>query len=173
MTDDQKLEDLRKKLQKEKEIKAATIKLRDIQRGSDTARATCDATLSQTQARINYLQNEFDKLQLRILESTPKAPRTQIAITLPSLENAPPMMKAGLENHLRSYSDSRPPSSRRRSSSGWDYPEDFLSHRPMSTIGKHGAFLSTHSNELWRNPMLYRRALLRLCSYFKRPKAPK
>lgn len=134
MTNDQKLEDLRKKLQKEKEIKAATIKLRDIQRGNDTARATCDATLSQSQARINYLQNEFDKLQLRILESTPKAPRTQIAITLPSLENAPPMMKAGLENHLRSYSDSRPPSSRRRSSSGWDYPEDFLSHRPMSTI---------------------------------------
>jgi classical protein kinase C len=140
MNDEDKLEDLRKRLQKEKEIKAATMKLRDMQQ-SGPARAACDATLSETQARINYFQNEFDKLQLKKQENAPKAPRTQIAITLPSLANAPPMMKAGLENHLRSYSDTRPPISRRRSSVDWDSPDDFISNRQLTTIGKDAFFL--------------------------------
>ncbi|KAF9996031.1 hypothetical protein BGZ65_008358, partial [Modicella reniformis] len=106
MGDDQKLEDLRKRLQKEKEIKAATMKLRDIQQ-SEAAKAACDATMAESQARINYFQTELDKLQLKKQLSIPKAPRTHIPITLPSLENAPPMMKAGLETHMRSYSDNR------------------------------------------------------------------
>ncbi|KAG0196573.1 Serine/threonine kinase [Mortierella sp. GBA30] len=139
MNDDQKLEDVRKRLQKEKEIKAATMKLRDFQQ-SEAAKAACDATMEESQQRINYFQNEFDKLQLKKQqESSPKLPRTQIAITLPSLENAPPMMmKAGFDSQGRSYSghsqDMRMTSSRKSSDPNSHYPDDFISHRPLSTV---------------------------------------
>ncbi|KAF8928488.1 Serine/threonine kinase [Dissophora ornata] len=127
MNDDQKLEDVRKRLQKEKEIKAATMKLRDFQQ-SEAAKAACDATMAESQQRINYFQNEFDKLQLKKQESSPRVLRTQIAITLPSLENAPPTMKAAFEN------PSRPVPNRRQSSSSMKYPDDFISNRPLSTV---------------------------------------
>ncbi|KAF9284767.1 Serine/threonine kinase [Mortierella alpina] len=137
MDDDQKLEDVRKRLQKEKEIKAATMKLRDFQQ-SEAAKAACDATMEESQQRINYFQNEFDKLQLKKQESSPKVPRTQIAITLPSMENAPPMMKAGFDSQGRSYSgqspDMRMNPSRKASDSSSHYPDDFISHRPLSTV---------------------------------------
>ncbi|KAI7816133.1 hypothetical protein BC939DRAFT_470279 [Gamsiella multidivaricata] len=122
MDDDQKLEDVRKRLQKEKEIKAATMKLRGIQQ-SESAKAACDATLEESQQRINYFQNEFDKLQLKKQESTPRAHRTQITITLPSLESAP-----------LSYSENRMAASRTHSTSNAHYPDDFISHRPLSTV---------------------------------------
>ena len=143
MDDDQKLEDVRKRLQKEKEIKTATMKLRDFQK-SEAAKAACDATMAESQQRINYFQNEFDKLQLKKQESSPRVPRTQIAITLPSLENAPPMMKAGkagFENHSRS---DRMVPSRKQSSSSTNYPDDFISNRPLSTVGKHTISLFYH-----------------------------
>ncbi|KAG9325403.1 hypothetical protein KVV02_002639 [Mortierella alpina] len=137
MDDEQKLEDVRKRLQKEKEIKAATMKLRDFQQ-SEAAKAACDATMEESQQRINYFQNEFDKLQLKKQESSPKVPRTQIAITLPSMENAPPMMKAGFDNQGRSYPgqspDMRMTPSRKASDSSSHYPDDFISHRPLSTV---------------------------------------
>ncbi|ORZ19147.1 hypothetical protein BCR41DRAFT_351614 [Lobosporangium transversale] len=133
MDDEQKLEDLRKRLQKEKEIKAATMKLRDFQQ-SEVAKAACDATLAESQQRINYFQNEFDKLQLKKQENSPRVPRTQIPITLPSLENAPPMMKAGLEHQARSYADNRAMHYRKPSTSISQYPDDFISHKPLSTV---------------------------------------
>ncbi|KAI1319634.1 Serine/threonine kinase, partial [Mortierella claussenii] len=133
MDDDQKLEDLKKRLQKEKEIKAATMKLRDFQQ-SEAAKAACDATMEESQQRINYFQNEFDKLQLKKQESSPRVPRTQIPITLPSLENAPPMMKAGLESQARSYSENRLTPNRKTSNSSTHYPDDFISTRPLSTV---------------------------------------
>jgi hypothetical protein len=139
MDDDQKLEDVRKRLQKEKEIKAATMKLRDFQQ-SAAAKAACDATMEESQQRINYFQNEFDKLQLKKQENSPKVARTHIPITLPSFENAPPMMKAGLETHARSfhsdYNDTRVAPSRKDSQSSTHYPDDFISQRPLSTVGK-------------------------------------
>ncbi|KAF9194757.1 Serine/threonine kinase [Haplosporangium sp. Z 11] len=137
MNDDQKLEDVRKRLQKEKEIKAATMKLRDFQQ-SEAAKAACDATMAESQQRINYFQNEFDKLQLKKQENSPKVPRTQIAITLPSPGSAPPMMKAGLDGQGRSYighnPDNRLVPNRRASSSSSHYPDDFISQRPLSTV---------------------------------------
>lgn len=140
MDDDQKLEDVRKRLQKEKEIKAATMKLRDFQQ-SAAAKAACDATMEESQQRINYFQNEFDKLQLRKQESSPKVARTHIPITLPSFDNAPPMMKAGLENHSRSFhseysADGRATPSRKASEASTHYPDDFISQRPLSTVGR-------------------------------------
>lgn len=147
MDDDQKLEDVRKRLQKEKEIKAATMKLRDFQQ-SEAAKAACDATMEESQQRINYFQNEFDKLQLKKQESSPKVPRTQIAITLPSMENAPPMMKAGFDSQGRSYSgqspDMRMNPSRKASDSSSHYPDDFISHRPLSTVGMFIPFRFEH-----------------------------
>lgn len=158
MDDDQKLEDVRKRLQKEKEIKAATMKLRDFQK-SDAAKAACDATMEESQQRINYFQNEFDKLQLkRQQENSTKVARTHIPITLPSLENAPPMFKAGFESSRggsyqstsssdnNSNSNSWMGSSRNNSTATSHYPEDFISSRPLSTVGKSifaFAFLST------------------------------
>ncbi|KAF9141267.1 Serine/threonine kinase [Linnemannia schmuckeri] len=145
MDDDQKLEDVRKRLQKEKEIKAATMKLRDFQK-SDAAKAACDATMEESQQRINYFQNEFDKLQLKKQqENSTKVARTHIPITLPSLENAPPMFKAGFDNSRGgSYqstssssdnnSNSRIGSSRNNSMASSHYPEDFISSRPLSTV---------------------------------------
>ncbi|KAF9198001.1 Serine/threonine kinase, partial [Haplosporangium sp. Z 27] len=132
MDDDQKLEAVRKRLQKEKEIKAATMKLRDFQQ-SEAAKAACDATMEESQQRINYFQNEFDKLQLKKQESSPRVPRTQISITLPSLENAPPMMKANIEAHTRSYSDPRLTPARKQSDASAHY-DDFISNRPLTTI---------------------------------------
>ncbi|KAF9545452.1 Serine/threonine kinase [Mortierella hygrophila] len=145
MDDDQKLEDVRKRLQKEKEIKAATMKLRDFQK-SDAAKAACDATMEESQQRINYFQNEFDKLQLKKqLENSTKVARTHIPITLPSLENAPPMFKAGFESSrggsyqsTSSSSDnnnnSRMGTGRNNSITSSHYPEDFISSRPLSTV---------------------------------------
>ncbi|KAF9170795.1 Serine/threonine kinase, partial [Mortierella sp. AD010] len=133
MDDDQKLEAVRKRLQKEKEIKAATMKLRDFQQ-SDAAKAACDATMEESQQRINYFQNEFDKLQLKKQESSPRVPRTQIAITLPSLENAPPMLKAGFDSQGRSYSDSRMTPARLPSDYDIGHYDDFISNRPLTTI---------------------------------------
>ncbi|KAK3826983.1 MAG: hypothetical protein JOS17DRAFT_750148 [Linnemannia elongata] len=145
MDDDQKLEDVRKRLQKEKEIKAATMKLRDFQK-SDAAKAACDATMEESQQRINYFQNEFDKLQLKKQqENSTKVARTHIPITLPSLENAPPMFKAGFESSRggsyqssSSSSDnnnnSRMGPSRNNSITSSHYPEDFISSRPLSTV---------------------------------------
>ncbi|KAG0298858.1 Serine/threonine kinase [Dissophora globulifera] len=131
MDDDQKLEDVRKRLQKEKEIKAATMKLRDFQQ-SEAAKAACDATMAESQQRINYFQNEFDKLQLKRQENSPRVPRTHIPITLPSLENAPPMLKSGLDNLSRT--DNRMTPNRKHSSTNMDYPDDFISVRPLSTV---------------------------------------
>ena len=154
MDDDQKLEDVRKRLQKEKEIKAATMKLRDFQT-SDAAKAACDATMEESQQRINYFQNEFDKLQLKKQqENSTKVARTHIPITLPSLENAPPMFKAGFESSrggsyqsTSSSSDnnntSRMGPSRNNSITSSHYPEDFISSRPLSTVGKSSS-LSKH-----------------------------
>ncbi|KAG0282178.1 Serine/threonine kinase [Linnemannia gamsii] len=146
MDDDQKLEDVRKRLQKEKEIKAATMKLRDFQK-SDAAKAACDATMEESQQRINYFQNEFDKLQLKKQqENSTKVARTHIPITLPSLENAPPMFKAGFESSRggsyqstfssdnNSNSNSRMGFSRNNSTATSHYPEDFISSRPLSTV---------------------------------------
>lgn len=145
MDDDQKLEDVRKRLQKEKEIKAATMKLRDFQT-SDAAKAACDATMEESQQRINYFQNEFDKLQLKKQqENSTKVARTHIPITLPSLENAPPMFKAGFESSRGgSYqstssssdnnSNNRMGPSRNNSITSSHYREDFISSRPLSTV---------------------------------------
>ncbi|KAG0371259.1 Serine/threonine kinase [Mortierella sp. AD032] len=144
MDDDQKLEDVRKRLQKEKEIKAATMKLRDFQK-SEAAKAACDATMEESQQRINYFQNEFDKLQLKKQqENSAKVVRTHIPITLPSLENAPPMFKAGFESRGGSFqtssslsssaSDIRTAPSRNHSAASSHYPEDFISNRPLSTV---------------------------------------
>ncbi|KAF9121425.1 Serine/threonine kinase [Mortierella sp. 14UC] len=145
MDDDQKLEDVRKRLQKEKEIKAATMKLRDFQK-SESAKAACDATMEESQQRINYFQNEFDKLQLKKQqENSTKVARTHIPITLPSLENAPPMLKAGFESRGGSFqtttstsssfaSDIRKTPSRNPSVASSRYPEDFISNRPLSTV---------------------------------------
>ncbi|KAF9106807.1 Serine/threonine kinase [Mortierella sp. AM989] len=132
MDDDQKLEAVRKRLQKEKEIKAATMKLRDFQQ-SEAAKAACDATMEESQQRINYFQNEFDKLQLKKQERSPRVPRTQIAITLPSLENAPPMMKAGFDSQGRSYSDNRTTPARKPSDSNAHY-DDYISNRQLTVI---------------------------------------
>lgn len=154
MDDDQKLEDVRKRLQKEKEIKAATMKLRDFQT-SDAAKAACDATMEESQQRINYFQNEFDKLQLKKQqENSTKVARTHIPITLPSLENAPPMFKAGFESSRGgSYqstssssdnnSNNRMGPSRNNSITSSHYREDFISSRPLSTVGKSSS-LSKH-----------------------------
>ncbi|KAF9924873.1 Serine/threonine kinase [Linnemannia zychae] len=138
MDDDQKLEDVRKRLQKEKEIKAATMKLRDFQK-SEAAKAACDATMEESQQRINYFQNEFDKLQLKKQqENSSKVARTHIPITLPSLEDAPPMLKAGFESRGGSFqsssSDNRMAPSRNHSTASSQYPEDFISSRPLTTI---------------------------------------
>ncbi|KAF9427733.1 Serine/threonine kinase, partial [Podila epigama] len=134
LDDDQKLEDLRKRLQKEKEIKAATLKLRDFQK-SEAAKAACDATMEESQQRINYFQNEFDKLQLKKHENSPRVSRTNIAITLPSLD-APLAVAASNASTLASLtSDSRQQThSRQTSNSSTFYPDDFISQRPLSTV---------------------------------------
>jgi classical protein kinase C len=146
MDDDQKLEDVRKRLQKEKEIKAATMKLRDFQK-SEAAKAACDARMEESQQRINYFQNEFDKLQLKKQqENSTKVARTHIPITLPSLENAPPQLKAGFESRGGTFQSTTLTSSstseiwmgpgRNPSMARSHYPEDFISTRPLSTVGK-------------------------------------
>lgn len=61
MNDEQKLEDLRKRLDRENEILNATRNIRKIQE-SEAARATSDITIEETQQRINYFQNEINKL---------------------------------------------------------------------------------------------------------------
>lgn len=130
------------------------MKLRDFQK-SDAAKAACDATMEESQQRINYFQNEFDKLQLKKQqENSTKVARTHIPITLPSLENAPPMFKAGFESSrggsyqsTSSSSDnnntSRMGPSRNNSITSSHYPEDFISSRPLSTVGKSSS-LSKH-----------------------------
>ncbi|KAG0270060.1 Serine/threonine kinase [Actinomortierella ambigua] len=123
--DDRKLDDLRRRLEKEKEIKAATMKLRDFQQ-SPAARAQCDATMEETQQRIDYFQNEFDRLQLKKQESSPKAFRTQIPITLPTLEKSP-MVPNAMDKHAPPRS--RSPSGTLEHPAGRD-----LLQRPLSTV---------------------------------------
>ncbi|KAG0051150.1 Serine/threonine kinase [Gryganskiella cystojenkinii] len=67
MTDDQKLEDLRKRLDKEHEILRATRNIRKIQE-SDAAKASSDAILEESQQRIEYFQNEMKKLLSRMMD---------------------------------------------------------------------------------------------------------
>ncbi|KAG0234431.1 Serine/threonine kinase [Actinomortierella wolfii] len=123
--DDRKLEDLRKRLEKEKAIKAATMKMHEFQQ-SPAARAQCIATMEESQQRIDYFQNEFDRLQLKKQESSPKNFRTQIPITLPSLENSPMAVNA-MDKHGKSHS--RSPSGNLDYTTGRD-----LLQRPLSTV---------------------------------------
>ncbi|GJJ68816.1 hypothetical protein EMPS_01162 [Entomortierella parvispora] len=68
MTDDQKLEDLRKRLDKENEILRATRNIRRIQE-SDAAKASSDAILEESQQRIDYFQNEMKKLLSKMMDN--------------------------------------------------------------------------------------------------------
>lgn len=136
MSDDQRLEDLRNRLQKEKDIKNATLKLREIQK-SDAGKVACDASLEESDQRISYFQNEFDKLQLKIHENSPKVARTHIPITLPSFNNGPPSVSGSSSSRTAYSSDSRTLTPiRKPSNSSSHYPDDFISQRPLSTVGK-------------------------------------
>ncbi|KAG0095166.1 Serine/threonine kinase [Podila epicladia] len=134
MSDDQRLEDLRNRLQREKDIKNATLKLRGIQK-SEHGIAACDFSLEESDQRISYFQNEVDKLQLKIYESSPKVARTHIPITLPSFNSGPPSVSGSNSTHTAYSSDSRTLTpSRKPSSSSSHYPDDFISQRPLSTV---------------------------------------
>lgn len=136
MRDEQRLEDLRNRLQREKDIKNATLKLRGIQK-SEHGIAACDFSLEESDQRISYFQNEVDKLQLKIYESSPKVARTHIPITLPSFNNGPPSVSGPNSTHTAYSSDARTLTpSRKPSSSSSHYPDDFISQRPLSTVGK-------------------------------------
>ncbi|KAF8928344.1 Serine/threonine kinase [Haplosporangium gracile] len=68
MNDEKKVEDLLKRLEKENEILNATRNIRKIQQ-SDAARATCDATIEECQQRIDYFQNEVNRLLTRLMDN--------------------------------------------------------------------------------------------------------
>ncbi|KAF9354327.1 Serine/threonine kinase [Mortierella sp. NVP85] len=69
MNDEQKLEDLRKRLDRENEILTATRNIRKIQE-SEAARATSDITIEETQQRIVYFQSEINKLLSKASENS-------------------------------------------------------------------------------------------------------
>ncbi|KAF9930464.1 Serine/threonine kinase [Linnemannia zychae] len=68
MNDEKKVEDLLKRLEKEKEILNATRNIRKVQQ-SDAARASCDATIEECEQRIEYFENEVNRLLSRILDA--------------------------------------------------------------------------------------------------------
>ncbi|KAG0302130.1 Serine/threonine kinase, partial [Linnemannia gamsii] len=70
MNDEKKVEDLLKRLEKENEILNATRNIRKIQQ-SDAARASCDATIEECQQRIDYFQNEVNRLLSRLMDNPP------------------------------------------------------------------------------------------------------
>ncbi|KAG0336527.1 Serine/threonine kinase [Podila humilis] len=130
MSDTQKLEDLQKRLLKEKSIKAATLKLRDAQE-SEAGKAVCDATLADAQQRIFYFQSEIDKLVLKQQQANTTTPaRTQIPITLPNPEHAPESMrgKAPRSPHTQ------PQTMENEDGSAMEFHGDFLSNKPLSTV---------------------------------------
>lgn len=132
MSDTQKLEDLQKRLQKEKSIKDATLKLREVQE-SDAGKDACDATLADIAQRIFYFQNEIDKLILKQQISTSGPPRTQIPITLPNLESAPESVRA---NRIP-RSPHTQPQTVDEDGTVMEFHGDFLSNRPLSTVGEY------------------------------------
>ncbi|KAG0255011.1 Serine/threonine kinase [Mortierella polycephala] len=82
MNDEQKLEDLRKRLERENEILNATRNIRKIQT-SEAARASSDITIEETQQRIDYFQNEMSKLLSRLLDHTPSSGHASTATVEP------------------------------------------------------------------------------------------
>jgi classical protein kinase C len=68
MNDEKKVEDLLKRLEKENEILNATRNIRKIQQ-SDAARASSDAIMEECQQRIDYFQNEVNKLLSRLMDT--------------------------------------------------------------------------------------------------------
>ncbi|KAK3843696.1 MAG: hypothetical protein J3R72DRAFT_107749 [Linnemannia gamsii] len=68
MNDENKVEDLLKRLEKENQILNATRNIRKIQQ-SDAARASCDVTIEECQQRIDYFQNEVNRLLSRLMDT--------------------------------------------------------------------------------------------------------
>ncbi|KAF9293741.1 Serine/threonine kinase [Mortierella antarctica] len=130
MSDAQKLEDLQKRLQKEKSIKDATLKLREVQE-SDSGKAACDATLADVAQRIFYFQNEIDKLILKQQMNTSGPVRTQIPITLPNPEGAPESVRAA---RAPRSPHTQPQTTVDEDGTVMEFHGDFLSNRPLSTV---------------------------------------
>lgn len=137
MSDAQKLEDLQKRLQKEKSIKDATLKLREVQE-SDSGKAACDATLADVAQRIFYFQNEIDKLILKQQMNTSGPVRTQIPITLPNPEGAPESVRAA---RAPRSPHTQPQTTVDEDGTVMEFHGDFLSNRPLSTVGEYYFYL--------------------------------
>ncbi|KAF9427051.1 Serine/threonine kinase [Podila epigama] len=156
MSEAQKLEDLQKRLQKEKSIKAATLKLRDAQE-SEAGKAVCDATLAESQQRIFYFQSEIDKLVLKQQMSMAGPPRTQIPITLPDPEKAPDSMRASVKPPRSPHTQ---PLTLNQSEDGsaMEFHGDFLSYRPLSTVDllKSGSAITTKKVEYKLRELAYK-----------------
>ncbi|KAG0362280.1 kinase-like domain-containing protein [Gamsiella multidivaricata] len=121
MNDEQKLEDLRRRLERENEILNATRNIRKIQE-SEAAKASSDITIEETQQRIDYFQNEMNKLLSRMLDGPGPGPM-----------NAPmnaPMNTGGSGQSIQS-SHSRQPSN---SSFNPGSSDDPSLNRPLSTV---------------------------------------
>ncbi|KAF9435179.1 Serine/threonine kinase [Entomortierella beljakovae] len=123
MSDEQKLEDLRKRLERENEILNATRNIRKIQQ-SEAARATSDATIEETQQRIDYFQNEMNKLLSKLLDNPQGAKSTS-------------SNSIGSQQSLQSSDSTFPLSHSRHASSSSVQPdsaEDLSMNRPISTV---------------------------------------
>ncbi|KAF9354393.1 Serine/threonine kinase [Mortierella sp. AD094] len=123
MNDEQKLEDLRKRLERENEILNATRNIRKIQQ-SEAAKASADATIEETQQRIDYFQNEMNKLLSKVLDNSQ------------GVNNASSNSIGSL--HSLQSSDSRLPLSHNRqdssSSANPSFGDNLSLNRPMSTV---------------------------------------
>lgn len=124
MNDEQKLEDLRKRLDRENEILTATRNIRKIQE-SEAARATSDITIEETQQRIAYFQSEINKLLSRASENSSG-------------------QRDASTNSGGSGQSSLPPDDRRpsthslhASSTASHDSESTMINRPLSTVGKY------------------------------------
>ncbi|KAF9569980.1 Serine/threonine kinase [Mortierella alpina] len=127
MNDEQKLEDLRKRLERENEILNATRNIRKIQE-SEAARASCDVTIEETQQRIDYFQNEMSRLLSKLLDARPTSAHSPVAS---GGSKASASSSEGNAPHPQTHS-------RHASSSsvghGHGSSEDLASNKPLSTV---------------------------------------
>lgn len=132
MNDEQKLEDLRKRLERENEILNATRNIRKIQE-SEAARATSDITIVETQQRIDYFQNEITKLLSKAADN--------------SLGQKSASTNSGGSGQSLQPTGDRRPSTVSLHEGPLDSAE---SGRLLSTVGKchHGVFTGLHNSPL-------------------------
>lgn len=131
MNDEKKIEDLLKRLEKENEILNATRNIRKIQQ-SDAARASCDVTIEECQQRIDYFQNEVNRLLSRLMDNPPGSATGGVSVK--STSSGGQSTSSQSETGRPELSHSRQPSA---SSVNASADNAVANSKPVSTVGKH------------------------------------